>query len=106
MAYTSRCDSLREDEMATRSDFERAWPAVLSGNLDIITGAEIRREVMAGSEDLSFPSGTQDVIDWSRDAMDRLDSLLDEEKRQKPLCGAWQPRTMMAVAFDPESNSV
>ena len=42
---------------------------------------------MAGSEDLSDRSDTQDVIDWSVRAMDRLDSLVDDDARRRIMTG-------------------
>ena len=68
-------------------DFERAWLAKLSRCLDELAGQEVCREVMAGSEDLSDRSDGKDVIDWSIRAMDRLDSLADEEARRRIMLG-------------------
>jgi hypothetical protein len=73
--------------MAVDYDFERAWLSKLSCCLDEVTGQEVRRDVMAGSEGLSDRSDRQDVIDWSVRAMDRLDSLVDEEARRRIMTG-------------------
>lgn len=73
--------------MATDLDFERAWLAKLSGSLDELAGEEVRREVMVGSEDLSDWSTSEEVIDWSVSAMERLDSLVDQERRQWIMAG-------------------
>jgi hypothetical protein len=68
-------------------DFERAWLAKFSSCLDRIAGEEIRREVMKGGEELSPHSSRQEIIDWSKKAMERLDSLVDEEKRKEIMTG-------------------
>ncbi|MBU7010251.1 MAG: hypothetical protein HXS46_06135 [Theionarchaea archaeon] len=62
-------------------DFERAWLAKFSRCLDEIGGEEIRKEIMEGSEELSMNSSRKDVIAWSKKAMEKLDSLVDEQKR-------------------------
>ena len=73
--------------MAVEYDFERAWLAKLSCCLDEVAGQELRRDVMAGSEDLSDRSDRRDVIDWSVRAMERLDSLVGEEARRRIMTG-------------------
>ncbi|UCB42144.1 MAG: hypothetical protein JSV77_06645 [Dehalococcoidales bacterium] len=73
--------------MAEIQDFERAWLSKLSNRLDIIAGEEIRRKVMEGSEALSAHSSPQEVIDWTKAAMNRTDSLIDQEKRRELMTG-------------------
>lgn len=73
--------------MSQAQDFERAWLAKFSSCLDDFAGEEIRKEVMKGSDHLSSHSSRQEVIDWSRKAMERLDSLVDEEKRREIMTG-------------------
>ena len=68
-------------------DFEQAWLAKFSSGLDEIAGEEIRKKVMRGSEALSSQSGRQEVIDWSKRAMERLDSLVDEKRRRAVMAG-------------------
>ena len=73
--------------MPEKFDFERAWLAKFSGGLDEIAGKEIRVKVMQGSEGLSSDSSRQEVIAWSREAMERLESLVDEEGRKSIMTG-------------------
>jgi hypothetical protein len=73
--------------MPEKQDFEQAWLAKFSSCLDEIVGEETRKKVMTGSEGLSSHSSRQEVIVWSRQAMERLDSLVDEEKRQEIMTG-------------------
>jgi hypothetical protein len=73
--------------MPQQQDFEQAWLAKFSICVDEIAGAEIRKEVMKGSEGLSSQSSRQEVIAWSRAAMERLDALVDEEKRREIMTG-------------------
>ncbi len=65
--------------MTATDDFECAWLAKLSQALDEVAGPEIRRTVMQGSETLSSQSSPPERIDWSRQAMERLQSLVDTE---------------------------
>lgn len=71
----------------SEQDFERAWLAKLSSCLNEIAGEEIRKEVMKGSEELSSHSDPQEVIDWSKGAMEQLESLVDEKKRKEIMIG-------------------
>ena len=73
--------------MAERQDFERAWLSKLSGNLDRTAGEVIRRQVMEGNEVLSAHSSPQEIIAWTKEAMNRIDSLIDEEKRKEIMTG-------------------
>ena len=60
-------------------DFEKAWLGKLSGALDDTSGEAVRRQVMEGCEELSEDTPSEEVIAWSRDAMVRIDTLLDED---------------------------
>jgi len=73
--------------MSQQQDFERAWLAKFSNRLDEIVGEEIRKEVMKGSEGLSSQSSRPEVINWSKAAMERLDSLVDEAGRRQIMTG-------------------
>jgi len=68
-------------------DFERAWLAKLSRGLDQVAGEEARRQVMRGSEGLSSQSDRRVVIDWSSEAMARIDCLVDEAARRQIMTG-------------------
>ena len=73
--------------MSEEKDFERIWLAKFSSCLDEFAGEEIRKEVMKGFGELSSRSGGSEVIDWTMGAMERLDSLVDEEGRKKVMTG-------------------
>jgi hypothetical protein len=68
-------------------DFERAWLCKLSAGLDEVVGEQIRKEVLEGSEALTSESPRQMVIDWTKRAMERLDSLAGEGDRKAILAG-------------------
>jgi predicted ArsR family transcriptional regulator len=73
--------------MTGERDFERAWLAKFSSCLDQIVGQEIREAVIEGSEELSSRSDRQAVVAWSRQAMERLDALVDEKRRKAIMVG-------------------
>jgi len=73
--------------MSEAHDFERAWLAKFSGCLGEVAGEEIQEAIMQGSEELSSASNRKDVIAWSKQAMDQLDSLVDESKRREIMTG-------------------
>jgi hypothetical protein len=68
-------------------DFERFWLDKFSACLEEIAGREIRDAVISGSECLSDRSMRSEVIAWSRGAMERLDTLVDEKKSRDIMTG-------------------
>jgi len=74
-------------EMPQEQDFERAWLAKFSSYLDEIAGQEIRKKVMKGSDKLSSHSSRQEVIGWTKKAMERLELLVDEDERKRIMTG-------------------
>ena len=69
------------------SDFEKAWLAKFSKCLEEIVGENIRQEVMKGSEVLSSHSLRKEIIGWSKIAMERLETLVDVDKRREIMTG-------------------
>ena len=67
--------------MSQMLDFERAWLSKFTDSLDRVASEKTRQEVMKESENLSSNSSRDEVIAWSKAAMERLDSLVDQEKR-------------------------
>ncbi len=86
--------------MTGNLDFERAWLGKLSSCLEQVSGEQVAEQVMAGSEQLSMASSRAEVIDWSRQAMDRLDSLVDEGARREIMtgCACQVPKADLAQA--------
>jgi len=68
-------------------DFEQAWLGKFASALDEIAGGQVREEVMMGSEKLSSASAKNDVICWSRQAMERLTALVDEKQARDVMTG-------------------
>jgi len=73
--------------MSEQQDFERTWLSKFSARLDAVAGKEVRKQVMEGSEGLSSQSDRQEVIAWSKVAMERLDTLVDVEERKRIMTG-------------------
>jgi hypothetical protein len=71
----------------SNTDFEKSWISKFSNCLDEIAGSKIRKKVLKGSEKLSSNSSPDEIIDWTRYAMDRLDALVDENKRIEIMTG-------------------
>jgi predicted hydrocarbon binding protein len=68
-------------------DFEKAWLAKFSRQLDEKAGRKIREKIMRGSEDLSMGSNREDVIRWSKRAMELLDSVVEGKNRKEIMTG-------------------
>jgi hypothetical protein len=81
-------------------DFERAWLLKFSTCLEEITGENARKEIMRGSDDLSSQTNRQDVIAWSKGAMERLEALVDEESSKRIMtgCACRYPRSALRTA--------
>lgn len=53
----------------------------LNKSLELAVGDETRRAIMEGSESLTSASGPRRKATWVKNAMDRMDSMLDEKTR-------------------------
>ena len=71
--------------MSQSFDFEQQWLSRFSRCLDATAGAEVREQVLQGSEGLSDQSSREQVIAWSRAAMERLDALVDDEQKRRDI---------------------
>ncbi len=59
-------------------------------NIEYYAGAEISKKVMEGSEDITEKTDKKKAALWTKNAMDRLDSLVDEKTRVRIMnsCGS------------------
>jgi predicted hydrocarbon binding protein len=73
--------------MSEQFDFERYWLGKFSRCLDEVAGGTVREQVMEGSEALDAQSSREEVISWSRRAMERLEALVDEDKQRQVMTG-------------------
>jgi predicted hydrocarbon binding protein len=71
----------------SESDFEKQWISKFSDRLDRIAGEEISKRVLRGSEKLASGASRKEIIDWTAEAMHRLDALVDENKRIEIMTG-------------------
>jgi hypothetical protein len=69
------------------TDFEKSWISKFSNCLDEIAGSTIRRKILKGGEKLSSDSSPDEIIEWTRQAMDHLDALVDKNKRIEIMTG-------------------
>jgi len=67
--------------------FEALWLEKFSSGLDGTAGEEVRKKVMAGSQKLLSQPGSSDTIDWTKQAMERLDALVEEDGRRDIMTG-------------------
>jgi len=76
-------------------DFEQSWLAKLSRSLDDVVGTEIKEKIMAGSDNFSDKSERRTIIDWSKQAMEKIDQLGDEHERISILtrCACQYPKS-------------
>ncbi|MGB3713331.1 MAG: DUF6144 family protein [Candidatus Promineifilaceae bacterium] len=68
-------------------DFERVWLSKFAKCLDQEVGEEVRKYIMDGNDQFSSSTSPEDVIQWTRDAMQRLDRSVDEPHRRAVMTG-------------------
>lgn len=68
-------------------DFERTWLEKLSRGVQEVAGEHVCQEIMEGSDALSSDTPRRDVIDWTRQAVDRLVSAVGREEASAVLAG-------------------
>ncbi|MFX0080293.1 MAG: hypothetical protein ACFE94_00920 [Candidatus Hodarchaeota archaeon] len=73
--------------MSEDFDFEKYWLNKFSNCLDELAGKDIKEEVMKGSEGFSDATSKNIIFSWSRKAIEKLDSIVDEEKRINIMTG-------------------
>ena len=66
-------------------DFERAWLAKLGACLESVAGSQVCQRVMAGSEALSDETSRTAVVEWSQGAMERLESLVEDDAQRRDI---------------------
>jgi len=80
--------------MESKLAFEQTWIRKFATALDEFAGEEKRKEVMRGSKELSSASARNEVICWSRQAMERLTSLVDGKQARNVMtsCACQYPK--------------
>ena len=80
--------------MESKLDFEQMWLRKFATALDGIAGEQVREEVMRGREELSSTSAREGVICWSRRAMERLVTAVDEKQARDTMtsCACQYPK--------------
>lgn len=81
--------------MSEEFDFEKYWLNKFSKCLDEIVRQDIKNKVLTGSENFNDKTNVDIKFSWSKEAMERLDSLINEEKRIKIMtgCACQYPKT-------------
>jgi len=74
--------------MSNDFDFDLWWLEKLSREVDHVAGAEVRDQILQGSEGLSSASDRREVIAWTQGVMEMLETLVPgEDDRQTVMCG-------------------
>ncbi|MFX1310450.1 MAG: hypothetical protein ACFE9M_08790 [Promethearchaeota archaeon] len=66
--------------MSEEFDFEKYWLNKFYNRLNDLVGEELRKKIMAGSESFTNSTSVDEKCRWSQNAMEKLNSLVDEEK--------------------------
>ena len=83
--------------MSDEFDFDKYWLRVFSMCLDDEVGAKIRDEILLGSEKISSKTDREEVFQWTKQALAKLDSFVDEEKKINIMtgCACQYPRAKL-----------
>ena len=73
--------------MNCEQDFERIWLFRLSNCLDQEVSNETKEYILAGSGDLTSRTSKDEVFQWTREAMKRLEERVDDPKRRNIMTG-------------------
>jgi hypothetical protein len=73
--------------MSKSGPFERQWQERFSCCLEQVTDSEIRRQVMAGGDELTADSDPAEVIAWTQEAMVRLGALVGADQQRAVMTG-------------------
>lgn len=73
--------------MNGEQDFERIWLSRLSNCLDQEVSDETKEYILAGSGDLTSRTSKDEVFQWTREAMKRLEERVDDPKRRDIMTG-------------------
>ena len=73
--------------MSEEFDFEKYWLNKFSKCLDEIVGEDIKKKILAGSENFTDNTIIDEKFSWSQKAIEKLDSLIDEENRIEIMTG-------------------
>jgi len=74
--------------MSDTFDFEKAWLDKLNKGLDGNVDEKIKKQVLGGSDQLSNNTPREEIIDWSIQAMSKLDELVTDEKTRRDILSA------------------
>ncbi len=66
----------------TEVDFEKYWLSKFFHCLRRMAGDDIRNEIMKGSEEFSENSPRERIIQWTQQAMAKLDARVDKKKER------------------------
>jgi hypothetical protein len=86
--------------MTSQPDFEKAWLEKLSQGLDGRASKENKADILSGSEQLSDVSKRETIIDWSIQAMSKLDKLVDDEQTRHDIltaCACHYPKEQLQL---------
>jgi len=66
--------------MSEQFDFEQYWLKKFSKCIEDVAGQEISKNILKDSESHSDDSNREDIIKWSKEALEKLENLIDKEK--------------------------
>jgi hypothetical protein len=84
-----------ERQSVSSQDFEREWFDKLRGVLRETAGEDVAKDILVGREEIVSRSAPGTSIEWTRQAITRLDQLLDEKQKKKVMtaCACRYPKS-------------
>ena len=96
MDYTNGVEIRKK--LSDTFDFENAWVEKLSTGLSGRVDDSVKMKILEGSERLSEDTDREDVIDWSIQAMSKLDNLVEDEQTRQDImtsCSCHYPKEQL-----------
>ncbi|NPD87415.1 MAG: hypothetical protein HGN29_01745 [Asgard group archaeon] len=83
--------------MSDEFDFDKYWLRVFSMCLDDEVGEKTRDEILLGSDKFSSETDRNAVFQWTKEALAKLDSFVDEKTKKKIMtgCACQYPRARL-----------
>lgn len=73
--------------MSEKFDFEQSWLKKFSRSIENVAGEEISKNILKGSESHSDESNREEIIKWSKEALEKLEDLIDNKKIMEIMTG-------------------
>ena len=73
--------------MSEDFDFDKSWLKVFSMCLEDVVDEDVKNKILEGSQNLSSQTSRDEILKWTKEAMENLDNLVSEEQKYEIMTG-------------------